>query len=324
MVAGVSIVIPVLNDRQGLRRCLESIFEQDDPNDLIAEILVCDGGSADGTREVAAEAAARDGRVRLLDNPDRTVPFALNRAIDVAASDVIVRVDSHATLAPSYVKSSVSVLEETGADVVGGAMRPNGSSVMSKAVAWAMDSPIGAGGADFRDKDRDGPAESVYMGVFPTGTFERYGRFDTKFTRNQDDEFNYRVRSAGGLVFLSSALKSSYEPRGSIHALAKQFFGYGLYKPAVLRAHRSSIRPRHLAPSAAVLAWLGLLLAPVAPLLAVPAGLHVLTVAAVTWAPGPPTWAARFVAVLTMHLSYGAGFLLSATGLSRASGIPSG
>ncbi len=317
MTAGVSIVIPVLNDCKGLQRCLESIFEQDDSDELITEILVCDGGSKDGTREVAGEAAARDSRVRVLDNPDRTVPFALNRAIDEVTSDVIVRVDSHATLAPTYVKSSVSVLEATGADVIGGAMCPHGTSIMSKAIAWALDNPIGAGGAEFRRKDRDGPTESVYMGVFPTRTFERFGRFDTRFTRNQDDEFNYRVCADGGLVYLSSKLKSSYEPRGSIRALAKQFFGYGLFKPAVLRAHPSSIKPRHLAPSAAALAWLALPLAPFAPLLAVPAMLHVLAVTIVTRTPEPRSWAARISAVLTMHLSYGAGFLLSGTGLSR-------
>ena len=194
----------------------------------------------------------------LLDNPDRFVPYALNLAVEEAPSPVIVRVDSHAVIAPDYVDAAVATLFRTGADVVGGPMRPTAETPVGRAVAWALTSRWGVGGSRFHLEGAAGETDSVYMGVFPRATFERFGRFDERFSRNQDDEFTYRVREQGGRVVLDPAMRSTYTPRDDFGALYRQFRGYGRFKPLVLRTHPSGLRLRHLAPPLVALAWAAL------------------------------------------------------------------
>ena len=251
---------------------------------------------------------ARDPRVRLLDNPDRFVPYALNLAVDAAPSPVIVRVDSHTVIAPDYVDAAVATLLRTGADVVGGPMRPTGETPVGRAVAWALTSRWGIGGSRFHLEGAAGETDSVYMGVFPRTTFERFGRFDERFSRNQDDEFTYRVREQGGRVVLDPAMRSSYTPRDDFGALYRQFRGYGRFKPLVLRTHPSGLRLRHLAPPLVALAWAALPLAVFRRRFLVIPVAHVVAVVAAA-EPAKPGWPARARALLTMHLGYGFGFL---------------
>jgi glycosyltransferase involved in cell wall biosynthesis len=313
----VSIVIPVYNDRRGLERALKSIFEQDKFDELVTEVLVCDGGSSDGTVELIEELAARDARVRLVPNPHKTVPYAMNVAIEAMRADFLLRVDTHATLAPDYLKASVKLFDRTDADVVGGAMRPYGASLRGSAVAWAMTNLIGSGGSAHHYADREGPSDTVYLGVFRREAFDRYGRFDTTFTRNQDDEFTARVIEGGGLVYLSPSLKSSYRTRDSIRQLAVQYFSYGLFKPAVLRKHPESVRPWHMGPPLVALAWCAIPFAVAAPAAGIPAVTHLLAVLWSCRSRHVKIWATRVVVVLAMHLAYGSGFVLSALGRSR-------
>ena len=192
--------MPLFDDRHGIGPCLDAIRAQTEATSHVERILVVDGGSTDGSREAVNELAAKDARVVLLDNHDRFVPYALNLAIGQAESPVIVRVDSHAVIAPDYVDAAVDALHRTGADVVGGAMSPVGDTPTGEAVAWALTSRWGIGGSRFHLEGAAGETDSVYMGVFPRTTFERFGRFDERFSRNQDDEFTYRVREQGGRV----------------------------------------------------------------------------------------------------------------------------
>ncbi len=304
----VTVAIPLFNDRAGIVTCLEAVLAQQEAGSRVEAVLVVDGGSTDGSRELVTAIAARDPRVRLLDNPQRYVPFALNRAVEVAPSPVIVRVDSHAVLAPDYVDAAVATLARSGADVVGGPMRPVGDTPVGRAVAWALGSRFGIGGSRFHREGEAGETDGVYMGVFPRTTFERFGRFDERFARNQDDEFTYRVREQGGRVVLDPAMQSSYTPRDDFGALYRQFRGYGRFKPLVLRTHPSGLRLRHLAPPAVALAWSALPLAPVRRRFLVIPLVHVAAVA-VAAEPGKPGWLARARALLTMHLGYGFGFL---------------
>jgi glycosyltransferase involved in cell wall biosynthesis len=304
----VTVAIPLFNDREGIGACLEAVLGQQEAASRVEAVLVVDGGSTDGSREVVAEAAQKDPRVRLLDNPERFVPFALNHAVDAAPSPVIVRVDSHAVIGPDYVDAAVTTLARTHADVVGGPMRPVGDTPVGRAVAWALTSRWGIGGSRFHRDDEAGETDGVYMGVFPRATFERFGRFDERFSRNQDDEFTYRVREMGGRVVLDPAMQSSYSPRADFGALYRQFRGYGRFKPLVLRTHPSGLRLRHLAPPAVALAWAALPLAVVRRRFLVIPLVHVAAVAAAA-EPGKPGWLARVRALLTMHLGYGFGFL---------------
>lgn len=312
----VTVMIPLFNDRSGIGPCLDAVLAQDDDRSRIAEVLVADGGSTDGSRELLAARAASDPRIRVIDNPARFVPAGLNRAIVEAASPVIVRVDSHAVLAPDYVDRAVATLERTGADVVGGPMRPRGDSAVGDAVAWALCSRWGIGGSRFHLEGAEGETDGVYMGVFRRATFERYGAFDERFARNQDDEFTYRVREQGGRVWLDPSLRSTYTPRSSFRALWRQFRGYGRFKPLVLRTHPGGARLRHFAPPLVAAAWLLLPFAVLWPWVAIPAGVHLVSVG-VAAEPGSPGWWNRCRALLVMHLGYGVGFLRGLVGSPR-------
>ncbi len=305
----VTVVVPVYNDAVGLDGCCACISVQVSIASEIREILLLDGGSQDGTREVAAEWAHRDPRFRLVDNDGRYVSAALNRAVLASSTDTFIWISSHTTVAPDYVDIATTTLLDTGADVVGGTMRPVGTTRFGRAVAWALQSRWGVGGSPFHQDDYEGEADSAYMLVFTRQTIERFGGFDERCIRNQDDEFTYRVRGRGGRVWLTSRLRSEYTARGDLASLIRQFYGYGYYKPRVLRANPSGMRLRHLAPPAVALVWCALPSARRRPLLALVPVAHVGTLGVVALESGVAGSADRGLALLAMHLAYGFGFL---------------
>jgi len=218
------------------------------------EVLVADGMSDDGTREILARYAAA-GEVRMIDNPDRVTPAALNAAIQAAAGDVIVRMDVHTTYARDYIRACVRALTETGADNVGGPWIAEGRGRIGKAIAAAFRSPLCGGRA--HDPHYEGQVDTVYLGCWPRAVFDRFGWFDPELVRNQDDEFNFRLRRLGGRVWQTPRIKSCYTPRNSLAALFRQYAQYGYWKVAVIRKHKALAAWRHLAPALLV----GLLLA---------------------------------------------------------------
>ncbi len=321
----MTVIIPLLDDVAGIGECLASIRAQRGAQSRIVEILVADGGSSDGSRELVQEMRRDDDRIQLLENPDRFVPTGLNQAIRIARGEVIVRVDSHTTIERDYVDTAVAVLAASDADVVGGPMRPRGQTPFGEAVAWALCSRWGIGGSRFHDETAEGEADGVYLGVFPRATFERFGAYDVRFQRNQDDELTYRIREQGGRVWLSPTLRSRYTPRHDLRSLVRQFHGYGRFKPLVLRLHPSGLRLRHLAPPAATVGWLMLPVSPWLPPLAVPALVHAALLVAVSVRPGLRGAAHRSLALLGMHLGYGSGFLAGSPALlSGRRGRPRG
>lgn len=327
----VTVAIPLLDDRDGIATCLDAVLNQRSVRSTVVEILVYDGGSTDGSREVVEARRQRDPRIHLLENPDRHVPSAMNAAIDAMTTEVLVRIDSHAVVAEDYCDEAVALLHETGADVVGGHMRPIGAGHAGRAIAWALCSRWGIGGSSFHDVSAEGPAQSVYMGVFRRDVFDRVGPFDERFTRNQDDELAYRIAEQGGSIWLSARLRSTYEPRDSFPRLRRQFEGYGRYKPMVLALHPSGARLRHAAPAAAIVAWIALPLAVRWRIAAAPAAAHALAVVlASVRGPGDTRWIDRARSLSTMHLAYGWGFLrgipdgLSVIGEGRRRGASAG
>jgi glycosyltransferase involved in cell wall biosynthesis len=312
----VSVVIPMRNEAQSIGACLEGVLAQDYPRERL-EVLVADGRSDDDSAAVVQRVAASDPRVRLLDNPGRVVPTGLNLAIRAARGDIIARVDGHTRIAADYIRAGVEALRRTGADNVGGPMHAVGGGLFGDAVARAMSSRLGVG-AYFHYGSVEREVDTVYLGMWPRAVFERVGLFDEELVRNQDDEFNYRLRKAGGRAVLVPAMRSWYQNRQSPRALARQFFQYGAWKVRVLQKHPRQMSWRHFVPptfvGGVVIAGTAAVVVPLAALLAgIATAAYGLTIGAaagvLAWRGGWRAWAATAAAFAIIHLAWGAGFL---------------
>ncbi|GHH68381.1 succinoglycan biosynthesis protein exoa [Streptosporangium violaceochromogenes] len=316
----ISIVIPVLNEERHLREAVRQVLSQRYEGPI--EVVLAIGPSRDRTQEVADAIAAEDPRVTVVPNPTGRTPHALNAAIAASRNGIIARVDGHAMLPEDYLRVAVETLEETGADNVGGVMAAEGVTPFERAVARAMTSKIGVGGARFHTGGTAGPADTVYLGVFRREALERVGGYDEHFQRAQDWEMNHRIRATGGLVWFQPRMRVSYRPRPTLKALAKQYFHYGRWRRVVARTHEGTINLRYLAPPAAVLAIAaGLLVSPFFwPGLLVPGGYlaAILGGAAVTGGGLPAGVLVRLPLVyVTMHMAWGWGFLTSPKSLGK-------
>jgi len=249
----ITVIVPCRNEAAHIRHFLEGLLAQD-LDGFEWEAVVADGMSDDGTRVILEEYARREPRIRVIENRGRIVSTGLNEAIRAARGEIIVRMDVHTEYARDYVRRCVEVLEETGADNVGGPARTHADGCLAKAVAAAYHSAFSCGGARFHDPGYEGPVDTVAYGCWPRKTFERVGLFDETLVRNQDDELNLRIVRAGGVVWQSPRIRSWYRPRGSLRALFRQYFQYGFWKVAVIRKHKLPASWRHLVPGLFVLA----------------------------------------------------------------------
>lgn len=245
----VSVVLPTLNERAFISDCLRTLRAQDYPN--IAEIVVVDGGSEDGTRELV-EAAG--GLVRLVDNPRVTAASAMNIGIDAARSSIIVRADAHTIYAPDYISKAIEALEQTGAKVVGGGMRAVGVTAFGRAVAAVTSSPVGIGPGKFHYAEEPQEVETVYLGVYDKSTVTDVGGYDEDNLQwaAEDQELNFRIRRAGGTIYLDPRIQSQYFPRQTVKALRRQYHNYGICKASTLVKHHTLPYWRPLAPAAMV------------------------------------------------------------------------
>src|SRR3954454_1044453 len=253
----VSVIMPVLNEERHLRGAVQAILAQEYDGEM--EVVIALGPSTDRTDEIAAELVAETAshtnkRVHTVPNPTGRTPAALNAAIKASRHPVVVRVDGHGILSPGYIATAVRLLEETGAQNVGGIMHAEGENDWEHAVAAAMTSRIGVGNAAFHTGGAAQAAETVYLGVFRREALEQQGGYNEEFIRAQDWELNFRIREAGGLIWFSPELRVSYRPRPSVRELAKQYRNYGRWRHVVARFHQGSINLRYLAPPAAVVA----------------------------------------------------------------------
>ncbi|MER6083540.1 glycosyltransferase family 2 protein [Streptomyces sp. NPDC001833] len=317
----VSVIMPVLDEERHLRGAVQAILAQEYAGEL--EVVIALGPSKDRTDEIAAELVAEDPRVHTVPNPTGRTPAALNAAIKASRHPIVVRVDGHGMLSPNYITTAVRLLEETGAMNVGGIMHAEGENAWEQAVAAAMTSKIGVGNAAFHTGGEAGPAETVYLGVFRREALEQQGGYNEEFIRAQDWELNFRIREAGGLIWFSPELKVSYRPRPSVRALAKQYKDYGRWRHVVARYHEGSINLRYLAPPTALCAIaagvvVGALVTPFA--FVVPGGYLAAIVAGSLPAGKGLPLKARLqipVALATMHMSWGYGFLTSPRSLAK-------
>ena len=312
----VGVIMPILNEERHLREAVQAVLGQDYAGDL--HLVLALGPSRDRTDRIAAEICAEQPTVRTVANPSGRTPEALNAAIAALGdAQVVVRVDGHGLLAPDYVRTAVELLEETGAANVGGIMDAEGVTSFERAVAAAMTSRLGVGGARFHTGGGAGPADTVYLGVFRRSWLTRLGGYDPRFVRAQDWELNHRIRSAGGLVWFSPRLRVAYRPRPTLAALARQYRDYGRWRRVVARTHAGTINARYLAPPVALvgvvaglvggLVWWPLWLVPAAYLALTTVG--GLTVRDARLRPEDRLWLP--VILPTMHLCWGWGFVTS-------------
>jgi GT2 family glycosyltransferase len=247
--ATVSVILPTLNERAFIRDCLDSLVSQDYGS--VLEILVVDGRSTDGTRDIVASYGEP---VRLLDNPRRTAAAALNIGLGEAKGDVFVRADAHTLYASDYVTSCLDVLVETGADNVGGPMRPVGITNFGRAVAAVTSSPYGVGPGKFHYSTSREVVDTVYLGCYHRQRLEELGGWDEDRLQwgAEDHELNFRLMQSGGVIVLDPAIRSWYFPRQEPGALGRQYFNYGVCKASTLAKHRRLPTWRPLVPAALV------------------------------------------------------------------------
>jgi glycosyltransferase involved in cell wall biosynthesis len=243
----VSVIIPCRNEKDYIATTLLSILNQEIPENGF-EVIVADGMSNDGTRVILSRFAQSDSRVRMVDNPGEIVSTGLNEAIRHARGRVIIRMDAHTKYAQNYICQCVDVLNKTGAENVGGPWIAEGDGLLGRAIAAAFQSPFAIGGARSHDPNYTGFVDTVYLGCWPRAVFERYGLFDEELVRNQDDEFNLRVKRAGGKIWQSSCIESWYRPRQTLSDLFAQYSQYGYWKVRIIQKYKISGSIRHLVP----------------------------------------------------------------------------
>jgi glycosyltransferase involved in cell wall biosynthesis len=244
----VSVVLPTLNERAHIRDCLDSLLAQD--YDGIVEILVVDGCSTDGTREVVV---AEGGLVTLVDNPERSAAAAMNVGIRAASGDIIVRLDGHSRPHADYVRRCIERLQDANAGVVGGVWHivPGAPTLRARAIALATGSRLGSGGAAYRHGEEEPAprdADTVPFGAFARGLWQALDGYDSELLVVEDGDFNYRTRAAGRRVILDPAIKTEYFPRRRFRTLARQYLGYGWWKMVLLRKHPGALRVRQIIP----------------------------------------------------------------------------
>jgi succinoglycan biosynthesis protein ExoA len=323
----VSVIVPCRDEAAYLGPCLDSILASGYPRDRL-EILVADGQSRDGTRELAHSYAARYSQVRVIDNPLRITPAALNRALDHARGEIIARLDAHSTIAPGYFSRAVETLQSSGADNVGGRMHTvtRDRGPFAEPIRLALTSPFGVGNSRFRTArpaSQDSTAclvDTVFGGCWPREVFSRVGRFNERLERSQDIEFNLRLRRAGGKILLIPLMQSRYYARANLRSFVGHNWQNGVWAVLPFAYSRGiPVRWRHLTPLAFVSALLlSALLIPKLPWLF--AAIFAPYLAASLAVSAASAWELRRASLLilqpiafwSLHLPYGAGSLWGA------------
>ncbi len=309
----VTVMIPVLNEADHLVAAVDSALNQDYSGEI--EVILALGPSRDGTDAIAQQLAAKDPRVKTVPNPTGRTASALNSAIAASSYEYLVRLDGHSEIDRGYIRSAIETLLATGSVNVGGIMAAEGITLFQRAVARAMRSPLGVGNSRFHTGGEAGESDTVYLGVFKKSALVAIGGFDERFTRAQDWELNYRLRSNGGKVWFDPRLYVTYRPRKNFRLLAKQYFEYGRWRRAVSRRHIGTVNYRYLAPPTAVaINLLSIVLAVTThPLFALPLIGYLTLISMGSMLIGK-SWLERALlpfVIFTMHMSWGMGFLTS-------------
>ena len=317
-----SIIVPCYNERRTVHLLLDALYTQTYPRSAM-EVLIADGGSTDGTPAAiqAWQQQHPDLAIRIVDNPARIIPAALNAAINASHGDIIVRLDAHSKPNPDYVQRAVTAVLEGRGQNVGGVwdIQPSSNAWIARSIAAAAGHPIGVGDARYRYSDQPGFVDTVPFGAFKRELIAQVGMFDETLLTNEDYEFNTRIRQAGGKIWLDPQIRSVYYARQDLGALARQYWRYGYWKVHMLRRYPGTIRWRQALPplfvaGLIVLILLSLLFRPARIALAV----IVLVYALVLILTGAQLaakhkdlalWLGVPLAIACMHFAWGTGFL---------------
>ena len=322
----VTVVIPARNEAATIGEVLASVLGQSHTN---LQVLVVDGASTDGTREVVEKVAASDGRVELVSNPDRVIPLALNLAVDRARSRWLVRVDAHCRIPDDYVEKVVARLRTGEYGGVGGRKNGRGHTAAGRAIAAVMGSKFGQGNSVYHYGVEPTTVDHIPFGAYPVDVVRELGGWSETQLVNEDFEFDYRLRQTGRELLFDPAIEIDWDCRQSVPDLFRQYRRYGSGKVQTLQSHPESAALRHLAAptmiaglvAAAVLVpfrrtrWLGLALA--APYIGIVAAGTVTTVGHVTGTREKLWVAPAFVA---LHVGWGIGFWTEVLAIVRRGG----
>jgi len=324
----VSILMPVRNEAIHIADNLNAVLGQDYPPDRF-EVIVADGGSTDGTREIVEALSREHASLRCVDNPDRIVAAGLNRALAVSRGRVIVRLDGHCEYPKDYVRRVVALREEWDAANAGGVLVPVGTSYVQRSICAAYSSRLGVGGSALRAQGESGAArevDAVHGGCWLRETLAKAGPFAEDMVRNQDDEMSFRLREAGSRIVQSPAIRVRYFVRSRWSQLFVQFAQYGYWKVRLVRKYPRQASIRHLMPACLVLLFLAAAVsAPFVPWGPLALGGLVLAYAAgLLVAAGAPArgsslalWPGIATALLMMQMGYGFGFWLGLVALTQ-------
>jgi len=321
------VVLPTLNEERRIGDLLDQLTRLSAAT--VPEILVADGRSTDRTRAIVAEHAARDGRIRLVDNPRRLQAAGINAAVADARSnaDTIVRMDAHAAYPDDFVPRVLAAFADTGADMVAVRLDTRGETCLQRGIAAAMNSRVGTGGSAHRVGGFSGFVDHGHHAGMDRALFLRIGGYDPGFVANEDAEFDYRARAAGARIWLEGTIAVGYFPRRTLRALFHQYRRYGIGRASNFLKHRERLRLRQMLPplmASGITA--SLVLAPFYPLLlAVPIGyMAMLVVAAAGMALRlrDRCALAAGAAMAIMHLAWGLAFTVTVVRGWRPAGTP--
>jgi glycosyltransferase involved in cell wall biosynthesis len=252
----VSVILPIRNEADFIEQCISSILKSDYPEESM-EIIVIDGMSNDGTRQIVKDLSEKDSRILLFDNPRFIVPFAMNQGIRQSRGEIIIRIDGHVKIDPDFISKSVSALKEhPEAWCTGGPVETVNSTYTGNAISAAMSSPVGVGNAMFRLGNFEGYVDTLAFGAYWRWVFDKIGFFDEELVRNQDDELNMRLILNGGKIFMTPAIHSLYFARSSLGKLARQYYQYGFWRIRTIQKHKRPATLRQIIPLAFVSLWI--------------------------------------------------------------------
>lgn len=313
------MLMPVRNEAAFIERSVGSVLSQDYPHERM-EIVIADGMSQDATRQIISDLQQQRTNIKIIDNLGKIVATGLNAALRLARGEIIVRVDGHCEIASDYVRQCVSHLKNDKVEAVGGPVETIGESYIARVIAAAMSSRFGVGGSAFRvANSKTQFTDTVAFPAYTRAVIDRAGPFDEELVRNQDDEYNYRLRKLGVKILLASDVGSRYYSRATLARLGSQYFQYGYWKVRVMQKHTRQMRLRQFAPPLFVAALLvALLLLPILPaagyFLGLGAGAYALaSVTASVLSAGKNGWQLLPllpIAFAILHLAYGSGFLI--------------
>ena len=252
----ITIILPIRNEAKYIKQTLESILYQKDIEQEI-EILIVDGMSTDGTRDIIIKYQKDHPNIHLIDNPEKIVSTGFNRALNESKGAIIIRVDGHCEIAPDYIQKCLECLKKINADCVGGSTEHVASGLVGKSIKIAQSSFFGVGGVSFRKKVEKGQyVDTLAFGAYKREVFDQLGGYDEELVRNQDDEYNFRMIQNDMKIWLDPSIKSTYTQRNSFRGLFKQYFQYGFYKIRVMQKRRGIASWRHVVPGLFVLTLL--------------------------------------------------------------------